>query len=53
MRTIETSDMERLNKSIDTNSVLDPVPTGDINHTFARLIRPRDRSREIGSPCMK
>ena len=53
MKTIETSDSARIKKSIDTHSILDSVPGGDHNQHFGRLLRPRDRSREIGSPAMK
>ena len=38
---------------MDTHSILEPVPTGDINQTFALLLRPREKAREIGSPAMK
>ena len=53
MRTVETSDMERINKSIDTHKILDCVPNQDINHTFARLIRSRDKGRELGGASMR
>jgi len=43
MRTIDFSDQERIQNTVAKNNYLDGVPSCDINVTFGRVLRPRQR----------
>ena len=52
MRTIDFSDEERIQNTVAKNNYCDGVPSQDINVTFGKVIRPRQKTREVGKPGM-
>ena len=53
MKTGETSELERFKKSWEHHNLLDVEPNKNHDQTFAKVLRPRNRSRELGSPAFR